>query len=136
MKKNENNEPRDEFDSVMLPAFLAKPLGFLQGTSGQTGVSGFPEDVDARERTAGSPAGPTQPDPYDPASYTEPSSHTDPAHSATSGTSPGSRWGDPDEDATASGQQQPPAKWWAGARGRTLIYIVGAVFWVFIQSRN
>ena len=131
MKKNDSkDEPRDEFDHVMLPAFMAKPLGFFQNSSG-IGVPPRPAAQPSRRDgnpNSGNPfssntnsSDQPEPDPYDPDSYRSTSTDT-----------PGYVDGDEDEAAKPA----TPTKWWAGSRGRVLIYVAGAVFWIFIQSRN
>jgi hypothetical protein len=144
MKKNDGtNEPRDEFDHVMLPAFLAKPLSFLQSS---------PDVAVPRERPAAEPSrrdgnpnsgnpfsNPSRSDPY--ASRDSGASGTDPydpdSYRSGAGSDDTPRYdADHDEAEAEAAKQAGPVKWWAGSRGRLLIYVGSAVLWIFIQSRN
>ncbi|PRY67208.1 hypothetical protein B0I08_107103 [Glaciihabitans tibetensis] len=121
MKKNDNEEPRDEFDHVMLPAFMAKPLGFLQNPS--AGAS-------PRERTADST--PRDADPYATDSNGADAYEADAYEPDPYGAEPDER----DSRGDDARKSAPPAKWWSGVRGRTLIYVGGTVVWLYLQSRN
>jgi hypothetical protein len=134
MKKNDkNDEPRDEFDHVMLPGFMAKPLSFFQGSAGTAGPAASERPVAEPTRRDGNPnsgnpfsagsASSAGTDPYDPDSY------------RTASDSDAPRYADEEAEAEAS-RKATPTKWWAGSRGRLLIYVGSAVLWIFIQSRN
>ena len=100
MSKKQNDEPRDEFDHVMLPAFLEKPISYLNNQG--------------------------------PLRYPAPTGDDQQRNSAYS-----------DDDSTPSeqsgerpAQQQGPRKWYAGARGKTLIYGAGMVVMAVLQFRG
>jgi hypothetical protein len=141
MKKNDGtNEPRDEFDRVMLPAFMAKPLSFLQNSS-DTAVPRERPTAEPSRRDGnpnrGNPfstdssssdpyaSGASGSDPYDPDSYRSATNSDD-----------APLYADHDEAEAEASKQAGPVKWWAGSRGRLLIYVGSAVLWIFIQSRN
>ena len=101
MRNKKNDEPRDEFDHIMIPAFIAKPFERLGGRP-------QPSAPAARAGDRHSPAG----------------------------TADDSRMPD-DPDAPADDDEQPaPRAWWAGYRGKLLLYGVGTIVMVFLQSRG
>jgi hypothetical protein len=104
MSNKKNQEPRDEFDHVMLPAFLEKPISYLNN---QTPIR-YP--TPAEDGTQG-------------------------AHRADGTRSPYS-----DDDATPSEhpeqRQQAPRKWYAGPRGKVLIYGAGMIVMTVLQFRG
>jgi hypothetical protein len=127
MKKNDRkDEPRDEFDHVMLPGFLAKPLGFLTNTTPdgpalRENPTVIPPRRDGNPNSGNPFAASPSADPYDPDSYRTTSDADSP------------RYDDEDDEAA---RQAAPTKWWAGSKGRILIYAGSAVLWIFIQSRT
>jgi hypothetical protein len=100
MSKNKSDEPRDEFDRIQIPEFLARPF----------------------ERLSGGPAvgAPTRPSPRD---------RTDGSTAAD---------GDPDADAPENLDETEPVQrqWWAGYKGKLLLYGAGTLVMVFLQSRG
>jgi hypothetical protein len=99
MSKKQNDEPRDEFDHVMLPAFLEKPISYINNQ----GPLRYP-----------APTGDDQPS----AQYSDDESMPD------------------ERPERGAPQQQGPRKWYAGARGKTLIYGAGMVLMAVLQFRN
>ena len=100
MSKNKSDEPRDEFDRIQIPEFLARPF----------------------ERLSGGPAvgAATRPSPRD---------RTDGGMAAG---------GDPDADAPENLDETEPVQrqWWAGYKGKLLLYGAGTLVMVFLQSRG
>jgi len=100
MSKNKSDEPRDEFDRIQIPEFLARPF----------------------ERLAGGPTvgTPTRPSPRDRA---DGSMNVD---------------GDPDAGAPDDLDDTEPVQrqWWAGYKGKLLLYGAGTLVMVFLQSRG
>lgn len=101
MRNKNNDEPRDEFDRIMIPAFIARPFERL-------GNRPSPTPADQRRSPDGSDRDPLS-DSYAP--------------------------GDPD---APDADEEPPAPraWWAGYRGKLLLYGVGTIVMVFLQSRG
>jgi len=98
MKKDKSDEPRDEFDRIQIPEFLARPF----------------------ERLGGRPA------PAAPAGRDGVRS----ADAAGSGTA------EFPDGAPADDEQPAPRAWWAGYRGKLLLYGAGTLVMVFLQSRG
>ena len=106
MRNKQTNEPGDEFDRITIPDFIARPFERLGGRT-------LPA---APARRAGAPADPGS----DPSSA--------PSSSADVPDGP---------DAASAGDEQPaPRAWWAGYRGKLLLYGVGTVVMIFLQSRG
>ncbi|MGY4857857.1 hypothetical protein [Cryobacterium sp. AP23] len=99
-KKNDD-EPRDEFDRIMIPEFIARPFERLGGRPLPAAPAGRAEPSGARSTESRSP------DDLD----------------------------DPDA-APADDEQPPPRAWWAGYRGKLLLYGAGTLVMVFLQSRG
>ena len=100
MRNKNNDEPRDEFDHIMIPAFIARPFERLGGRPDPSLPGGRAEDV----RTTN---GQRSPDAVD------------------------------DPDAPDTDAEQPaPRAWWAGYRGKLLLYGAGTLVMVFLQSRG
>ena len=92
MSKNKSDEPRDEFDRVAIPEFLARPL----------------------ERLAGRPSAGTP-----------------------TGRAPGVGQPGAEADADNPDEAAPVRRtWWSGYKGKLLIYGVGTLVMVFLQSRG
>jgi hypothetical protein len=100
MRNRNNDEPLDEFDRIMIPAFIARPF----------------------ERLGGRP-GPVAP--------TERAGERRPTGPAETGMP-----ADPDALPTDDEEQPAPRAWWAGYRGKLLLYGVGTIVMVFLQSRG
>jgi hypothetical protein len=100
MSNKKNDEPRDEFDHVMLPAFLQKPISYLNNQ----GPLRYPA--------------PTGDDQQSSSAYSD----------DDSAPSERAEQGEP--------RQQAPRKWYAGARGKTLIYGAGMVVMAVLQFRG
>jgi len=98
MSNKKNDEPRDEFDHVMLPAFLQKPISYLNN---QTPIRYPAPAEDGTQNTYSDDDSPASERPEQ---------------------------GDP--------RQQGPRKWYAGARGKTLIYGAGMVVMAVLQFRG
>jgi len=98
MSKKINDEPRDEFDRIMIPEFLARPF----------------------ERLSGRPL------PAAPAGH-------DGVRSPDADSSGTAEFPDA---APADAEQPAPRAWWAGYRGKLLLYGVGTIVMVFLQSRG
>ncbi|QYF72486.1 hypothetical protein [Cryobacterium sp. PAMC25264] len=98
MKKDKSDEPRDEFDRIQIPEFLARPF----------------------ERLGGGPA-PAAPVGRDGVRS---------ADAAGPGTT------ELPDDAPADDEQPAPRAWWAGYRGKLLLYGAGTLVMVFLQSRG
>jgi len=100
MSKNKSDEPRDEFDRIQIPEFLARPF----------------------ERLGGGPAvgTPTRPSPGDRSTGNPPVD------------------GDPDADSGEHPDDTEPVQrqWWAGYKGKLLLYGAGTLVMVFLQSRG
>ena len=98
MSKNKNDEPRDEFDHIQIPEFLARPferLGARPAPAAPAGRDGVrPADADGSS-TAEFPDG-----------------------------------------APTDDEQPAPRAWWAGYRGKLLLYGAGTLVMVFLQSRG
>ena len=102
MSKNKSDEPRDEFDHVQIPEFLARPFERL-----------------ARRPAAGQPAAGR------------------PARPSTSDRVDESTDADGNVDADTSDDTEPVQRqWWAGYKGKMLLYGVGTLVMVFLQSRT
>ena len=104
MRNKNNDEPRDEFDRIMIPAFIARPFERLGGRPNPGLPGGRAEDPLSAN-------GQRSPEPVD-----------DPDAPAT--------------EAAAEAEQPAPRAWWAGYRGKLLLYGVGTVVMVFLQSRS
>lgn len=100
MSKNKSDEPREEFDRIQIPEFLARPF----------------------ERLAGGPA-------------VRPAASRTPGEQPTGGVTAA---GDPDADGTENPDETEPAprQWWAGYKGKLLLYGAGTLVMVFLQSRG
>ena len=98
MSKNKNDEPRDEFDHIMIPEFLARPFERLGGRP--------------------APAAPTGRDGQRSADTDGPGTAEFP------------------DAAPADDEQPAPRAWWAGYRGKLLLYGAGTLVMVFLQSRG
>ncbi|ANP73702.1 hypothetical protein [Cryobacterium arcticum] len=98
MKKDKSDEPRDEFDRIQIPEFLARPF----------------------ERLGGRPTTGLPPRP------------------APQGQTSGNVSADADADATENPEDAQPVQrqWWAGYRGKLLLYGAGTLVMVFLQSRG
>jgi len=101
MRNKNNDEPRDEFDHIMIPAFIARPFERLGSRPSPAAPAGQTGD----RRPDGSPADDRMPR-------------------------------DPDAPDTDDDEQPAPRAWWAGYRGKLLLYGVGTVVMVFLQSRS
>ena len=99
MSKNKSDEPRDEFDRIQIPDFLARPFERLAG--GPT----------VRPATRGT-------------SNEQPSAGTN-ADGVTDADTE-----NPDDAAPV------PRQWWAGYKGKLLLYGAGTLVMVFLQSRG
>ena len=98
MSKNKSDEPRDEFDRIQIPDFLARPF----------------------ERLAGGPT-------------VRPAASRTPNAQPTAGTADG----DTDADTENPDEREPaPRQWWAGYKGKLLLYGAGTLVMVFLQSRG
>ncbi|WEO76571.1 hypothetical protein BJQ94_14545 [Cryobacterium sp. SO2] len=106
MRNKKNDEPRDEFDHIMIPAFIARPFERLGSRPLPAAPSGRPDNAS----NAASSSAPTD------------------QRSADA----------PDgADADATDAEQPaPRAWWAGYRGKMLLYGAGTLVMVFLQSRG
>lgn len=100
MSKNKSDEPRDEFDRIQIPDFLARPF----------------------ERLAGGPA-------------VRPPARPTPNERPTAGTHAD---GDTDADIPENPDDAAPTprQWWAGYKGKLLLYGAGTLVMVFLQSRG
>ena len=99
MSKNKSDEPRDEFDRIQIPDFLARPFERLSG-------------------------GPT----------VRPAASRTPNAQPTAGTNAD---GDTDADTENPDESEPaPRQWWAGYKGKLLLYGAGTLVMVFLQSRG
>ncbi|MCU1447237.1 hypothetical protein [Cryobacterium sp.] len=103
MTQKQNNEPGDEFDRIMIPAFLARPFERLGGRP-------LPAPPAGRAGSSAD-AGPDRP-----------------------------RYADDETEnpdaASADDEQPAPRAWWAGYRGKLLLYGAGTLVMVFLQSRG
>ena len=98
MSKNKSDEPRDEFDRIQIPDFLARPF----------------------ERLAGGPT-------------------VRPTVSRTPNEQPTGTNGDGTTDADTENPddtEPAPRQWWAGYKGKLLLYGAGTLVMVFLQSRG
>ncbi|POH65937.1 hypothetical protein C3B59_08830 [Cryobacterium zongtaii] len=100
MSKNKSDEPRDEFDRIQIPEFLARPFERLAGGPGV----GTPIRPSPRDRSDGN----TTVDGDTDADLPEDLDDTEPA----------------------------PRQWWAGYKGKLLLYGAGTLVMVFLQSRG
>jgi hypothetical protein len=118
MKNKKNgDEPRDEFDHIAIPSFVAKPFEKL--TSRPAPVPrAQPVDGDYSDREPGS-SGPGSSGPGNSDSVYGDSVYGEPAYG--------------DEE---NRQPARPAKWYAGSRGKMLAYGAGTLFLLFIQTRG
>jgi hypothetical protein len=98
MRNKKNDEPRDEFDHIMIPEFLARPFERLGGRP----TPGAPTGRDGVRSPDGAGYGPAE--------------STD---------------GEP-----ADTEQPAPRAWWAGYRGKLLLYGAGTLVMVFLQTRS
>jgi hypothetical protein len=97
MRNRNNDEPLDEFDRIMIPAFIARPFERLGSRPSPAAPAG--------ERRATGPADDGMP-------------------------------ADPDAPPIDDEEQPAPRAWWAGYRGKLLLYGVGTIVMVFLQSRG
>lgn len=97
MRNKNNDEPSDEFDRIMIPAFITRSF----------------------ERLAGSPGA------------AAPTDRATERRSPTETRAPG----DPDAPVTDEDQPAPRSRW-TGYRGKLLLYGVGTVVMVYLQSRR
>jgi hypothetical protein len=104
MSKNKSDEPRDEFDRIQIPDFLARPFERLAG-----GPTVRPPTRRAPgDQTAGSTTAADDADGNSPENSPENTDETQPA----------------------------PRQWWAGYKGKLLLYGAGTLVMVFLQSRG
>lgn len=106
MSRNKSEEPRDEFDRIQIPEFLARPF----------------------ERMTGGPAVGAQ---------TRPSPR-DRSDGGTDGNGSTNVDADLDADAGENPEDTEPVQrqWWAGYKGKLLLYGAGTLVMVFLQSRG
>jgi len=99
MSKNKSDEPRDEFDRIQIPDFLARPFERLAGgPTVRPTVSRTPNEQPAAGQNAD---------------------------------------GDTDGDTENPDESEPaPRQWWAGYKGKLLLYGAGTIVMVFLQSRG
>jgi len=105
MSSKKNQEPRDEFDHVMLPAFLEKPISYLNNQTPIRYPAPTEDGTQATYREDGTRS------PYSDDDESEPIDR-------------------------ATSAQQAPRKWYAGARGKTLIYGAGMIVMTVLQFRS
>jgi hypothetical protein len=105
MSSKKNQEPRDEFDHVMLPAFLEKPISYLNNQTPIRYPAPAEDGTQSPSRENGAQG-----------AYSD--DESEPIHRAT------------------SGQQATPRKWYAGPRGKVLIYGAGMIVMTVLQFRG
>jgi hypothetical protein len=128
MKNKKNgDEPRDEFDHIAIPSFVAKPFEKLTSR---------PAPVPRAQPVDGE---------YSDRDYSDPDyGDREPGNSGPGNSGPvnsdsvygGSVYGEPAYGDDENRQPARPAKWYAGSRGKMLAYGAGTLFLLFIQTRG
>jgi hypothetical protein len=124
-KNTDSDEPRDEFDHIAIPSFVAKPFEMLSGRAAPA-PQPRPRPADAEgagqrgyDETDESDRDPVYGDSIYGDSTRNGAAYNDPAY------------GDADEP-----RDTRPLKWWQGPRGKIAAYAAGTIILFFLQTRG